>query len=80
MDILTGENFSSIYLIWTSFIGQLIHPVGGAGWVKGVYERYRFLASCVHHFIKVHENISNKKLHLLFLIDLTSFNAILQMA
>ena len=22
-------------LIWTSFIGQFIHPVGGEGWGKG---------------------------------------------
>ena len=42
VDILTGENC----LMWTSFIGQLVHPVGGRGWGKGgVFDgKYRYFS------------------------------------
>ena len=59
MDILTGENLSSIQLDnihITSFICQFVHPVVGDG-VKGVDGRIVILASYKLHFIRVHENL-----------------------
>ena len=51
MDILTGENSSSNMLIWTSFIGHLINPVGGEG-KRGIV----ILASWKKHF-RVNKNL-----------------------
>ena len=59
MDILTGENLSSIQLDnihITSFICQFVHPVVGDG-VKGVDGRIVILASYKLYFIRVHENL-----------------------
>ena len=41
-----------------SFIGQLVHPVGGegmgeTGWMGSIV----VLASCEYHFIRVHKNL-----------------------
>ena len=37
VDIMTGENFRKFRVLqWSSYIGQLVHPLGGKGWVKGV--------------------------------------------
>ena len=42
--------------MWTSFIGQFVHPVGGEGiGVKGVNGVCRFLVSCEIHCI--HKNL-----------------------
>ena len=38
------------------FIGQFVHPVGGDE-IQGVDEGFVILASCEHHFIKVHKNL-----------------------
>ena len=54
MDILTGENLSSMFclLIWTSFIGKFVHPAGGEG--IGVIVIF---ASCEYLFITVLKNL-----------------------
>ena len=45
-------------LIWTSFIGQYVHPVGGYGigysWQMGGIV---ILACCEYYFIRVHDNL-----------------------
>ena len=57
VDILTEENLSSIQVVqWSSFIGQFFYPVGGEGMgYKGWMRVIIILASCKHHFIRVHE-------------------------
>ena len=52
MDILTGENVSSIQVAnMASFIGQFRYSRRGGSWKKGVV-----LARCDYHFIRVSEN------------------------
>ena len=41
-------------LIWNSFIGQVVHPLGGKG-----MEVIVILANCKLHFIREHKNPSN---------------------
>ena len=41
-------------LIWTSFIGQFVHPVGGNGMYGGLDGRY---SSWEYHFIRLHINL-----------------------
>ena len=43
-------------LIFTSFIGQFVHPVGREG-VKGGGWGINISDSCEKHFIRVHENL-----------------------
>ena len=47
-------------LMWTSFISQLVHPVGGRDGVKGVFSMGSIviLVSCKYYFIRVHENLA----------------------
>ena len=53
MDIMTGGNCSQFrVLIWNSFIGQVVHPLGGKGMEVNV-----ILARCKVHFIREHENV-----------------------
>ena len=44
-------------LLWTSFIGQIVHPVSGQGWDIGLDGGFRYLASFEHQFIRVNENL-----------------------
>ena len=55
MDILTGNNLSSIKLSNMYFIfGQFFHPVGG---VKGVDKGTVILVTYKHNLIRVHGNL-----------------------
>ena len=45
VDIMTGKNCRQVrLLIWKSFIGQSVYPVGGGDGVKRVYEEYRYFS------------------------------------
>ena len=56
MDILAENIYHFSWLIWTSFNGQFVYPVGGEG-VKEEDGGIIILASCEHHFNRVHKNL-----------------------
>ena len=69
MDILTGEHLSSIYLANLDLINSSVRSYSrkeGEG-VKGLKGSIAILASCEHHFIRVHENL--KQTFKLYYID-----------
>ena len=59
VDIFTGENCCQFtLLIWTELIGKFVDPVGWEDWGKsGRWKGFIILASCVYHFIRVHEKL-----------------------
>ena len=64
-----------ILLIWTSFIGQFVHPVirlrDGVKWVES---ELVILATCVNHFIRVHYNLVQVIIYQLLLPCKTKIN------
>ena len=53
----TAFSFCSQFnlIMWTSVIGQFVHPVGGKGWDKqGGWGVIVILAILEYHFIRVH--------------------------